>query len=160
MVSMNWQSLHTLETLHQQIQDALVELLHTSYESTVWIGSDERTWISEIKIRETDANVILCIQIPDTPVEDLAIQISPETAVIKGKPRQAEVEGFFSPGYFQNIIPLPIAVHPEAVQAQLNHNILTLTLPKSGRIRQQRITLHPTSDCFALEQVTRAETCG
>lgn len=141
-----WQSLKTLEALHKIIQDAVTDWVNHCYNLQVWVGSDsEAAWISAIKIHETAASTILQIQLPHNPLQDLEIEISPETAILRGKlAKSEEVEGFFSPGWVQHIIPLPIPVHPEAVQAEIIHNTLVLTLPKSSQVRRRHIALKLT----------------
>lgn len=147
MSSFHRQFLAALEPLHQQMQDALTDVLHHCYESHVWVGSDDGViWISQIAIQETETNITLQIQIPKVLLQNLEIQISSETALLQSKLTTEEVEGFFSPGYIKNIIPLPISVHPEAIQAQLNGTVLTLVLPKSSQVRQQRFPVRLTKD--------------
>lgn len=148
MSSLNWQTLQSLEVLHRKIQDVLADLSHDRCESTVWVGSSGSTWIPEVKIRETAASIILEMQIPESQLEGLDVQISPETAVIRAKSVHDVVEGFFSPAQMQHIIPLPMPVHPEAVQANLKQSTLTLVLPKSGAVERQRITLHLANTNF------------
>jgi HSP20 family molecular chaperone IbpA len=103
------------------------------------VGSSGSDWISEVVFAETDTAITLQLHLP-SELEDISIKVSAETAVIQGR-RTDDVEGYFCSGYIQNFIPLPIAVHPETVQAELNANVLTLILPKSGKIQQQRLTV-------------------
>jgi HSP20 family molecular chaperone IbpA len=136
-----WQPLQILETLCQHLQDILTDLSTTCPTSTVWVGSNDATWISDITILETTRNVILSLQLPNVELNDLDIQVSPETAVIQNRSAQNVVEGYFDPGPRQHLIPLPIAVHPEAVQAEFKHGNLVLILPKAGRTKRQRINV-------------------
>lgn len=145
MSSISWHSLRALETIHQQIQASLSSLLKNTHESTLWLGTDGAGLISEIKIRETETSILLDIQLLEQ-LTDLDVQVSPETAVICARSYQDEVEGYFSTGQLQNIIPLPISVHPETVHAELQDTTLTLVLPKAGKIDRQRISL-PVSTC-------------
>jgi HSP20 family molecular chaperone IbpA len=135
-----WQSLQALETIHQQIYASLTSLIESNCRSTVWLNTDGSDLISQIKIHETDTDMVLDIQLLEQ-LTNLEIQISSETAVIRARLLEDEVEGFFSSGQRQNIIPLPIAVHPEAVRAELHQTVLTLTLPKAGEIDRQCIAL-------------------
>lgn len=140
MSLIHWQSLQALETIHQQIQAALIGLIENSHHSTVWVSTNGSDLISEIKIQETNSNIILDIHLLEQ-ITDLEVQISSETVVLRGQSDQDKVEGFFSSGRVQNIIPLPISVHPETVHAELDYPMLTLTLPKSGQIDRQRTAI-------------------
>jgi HSP20 family molecular chaperone IbpA len=140
-----------LNSLYQTVQEVLAAASSYEQASTIWVGSSGSTWITDITVHETETDVTLRVQMPETLV-DLEIKVSPETAVIQGKPIACDVEGYFSVGSIQNLIPLPIAVHPESVQAQLQDNVLVLVLPKSGRIQRQPIAVQVTSDDRCLKQ--------
>lgn len=160
MFSFHRQFLATLEPLHHQMQETLTDVLRHCYESHVWVGSNDGvTWISQIAIEETNSAVMLQVQIPKVLLQNLEIQISSETASLQSKLTSDDVEGFFSPGYIKNIIPLPISVHPEAIQAQLNGTVLTLILPKSSQVQRQRFTIQPTQDLCQIKShfLTRVE---
>jgi HSP20 family molecular chaperone IbpA len=151
MSFMNGPSWQMLNSLYQTLQEILAVATSHNQESTVWVGSSDSTWISDITIQETDTEVILQVQMPE-PLDELEIKISPETAVIQGKPIGCHVEGYFSVGSVQNLIPLPIAVHPESVQARMQDNMLFLVLPKSGRIQRQPIAVQLTPNDRGFEQ--------
>ncbi|WP_416674744.1 Hsp20/alpha crystallin family protein [Egbenema bharatensis] len=155
-----WQSWQMLNSLYQTVQEILSEASSYEQASTIWVGSSGSTWIADITIHETETDVTLRVQMPETLV-DLKVKVSPETAVIQGKPIACDVEGYFSASSIQNLIPLPIAVHPESVQVKLQDNVLMLVLPKSGRIQRQTIAVQVTSDDRCLEQsnVLNAECC-
>ncbi|GAB4384061.1 MAG: hypothetical protein Kow00121_47060 [Elainellaceae cyanobacterium] len=144
MALVHLQSMLVLETLLEQMQSALSGLSNGCRESIVWVGSNNAAWIPEIEIHETDMEVVLHVQMPELQLQNLEIQISPETAVIQGNTTQDAVEGFFSSERFQHLIPLPFAVHPEAVQATFSASVLKLALPKSGRTQRQRIVMQLT----------------
>jgi HSP20 family molecular chaperone IbpA len=146
MTLADWQSLRALETLHQHMGNIMADLMQASYESTLWVGSNCSDWASSIDIQENDASMTLLIQLPDVNAEDLEIEVTQETAVIRGIQRQDEVEGYFSPSQFQSIIPFPSPIHPEAVRAELNGNILTLTLLKVGKIQRRGFRISLSSD--------------
>lgn len=133
------QALSVLETLHQQIQTVLTDLANECPQSTVWVATNDTNWISEIRMHYTETEVKLDVWLSDIPFQALELHISPETAVIRAKSLLDMVEGFFSAEHLEGIIPFPVAVHPETVSASLQHNLLSLTLPKSGQIERQRL---------------------
>lgn len=160
MSLLEWQPLHILETLYQQLQETLTDLSVACPKSTVWVGSNGSTWISNITILETETKILLSIQVPDVELKDLHVQVSPETAIIQSRSPQNVVEGYFDPGTQQHLIPLPIAVHPESVQAEFEHGNLVLILPKAGVSRRQRITVQVQDKIHYLDsaEITSAES--
>jgi hypothetical protein len=49
------------------------------------------------------------------------------------------VEGYFHPGQFQSLIPLPYPVHPESVCAEFKDNVLKCRLLKQRSITQYKV---------------------
>jgi HSP20 family molecular chaperone IbpA len=152
MSFIQWQSWQLLNSLYQSVQEILANAPFIE-ESTVWVGNSGSDWISDITIRETDTEMVLQFHLPDE-FANLKVQVSPETVLIQGKLSGFDVEGYFNSGYVQNLIPLPIAVHPEVVQAKRQDDMLTLILPKFGRIQQQRIAVHFADDSEPFEQAS------
>lgn len=89
----------------------------------------------------SETAIKLNVRLANVPFQDLEVQISPETAVIRAKSLLDTVEGFYSADRLEGIIPFPISVHPETVCTKLHHNILTLTLPKSSKIDRQCLSV-------------------
>lgn len=141
MTLIGWKSSQILGILHQQIQQLLKELLRNSNESTVWVGSMGSTHVSDLEIEETNTDIILNARIPGIQAESLEVEVTQETVVIRGEREQAEVEGYFGAGRFQNIIPFPSPTHPEAVRAELKGDILTLMLPKLGTTQRKGVRM-------------------
>jgi HSP20 family molecular chaperone IbpA len=141
MSSIHWQLLSALEPIHQQIQTVLTQTVNRYSQSTVWVDTNDDNWISAIKTHDTATKVVIEVQLSDDQLQDLEVQISSETAVIRARSTRDMVEGFFCAGLLESTIPLPISVHPEAVWATIDHNIITLVMPKSGKIDRQRIAV-------------------
>lgn len=135
-----WKSLEVLAQLSQSMEELLAYFSQKFQQFTIWVGSDESSCIRRIHLKETKDEIILQLQIPDVTVADLDVQVTQETLLIRGKYNQnLSVEGYFSPGSFQSLIPLPQSVHPETVWANLKGEVLTLRLLKQGEIQRRRI---------------------
>ena len=158
MSFIQWQSWQILNRLSRSVEEVLANF--PAVESSVWVGSDDSAWVSDITIHETATEMVLRIQMPSA-LDNLEVQISPETAVIQGKPLEYQVEGYFNVGLVPNLIPLPIAVHPDAVQAELHTNTLILILPKSGSTQRQRIAVQFSQDdrCLDRANLSNAKSC-
>lgn len=135
------ESLRALEMLNRHMQELLTELLQTGAESTFWVGSLGATCISNLEMQTTATNMVLLMRIPGILPEHLEVEVTQEAAVIRGCRSLAETAAWLPLERFQNVIPFPVTVHPEVVRAELQNDLLTLTLPKSGTTQRQGVRL-------------------
>lgn len=152
MILLLGESLRALEGLNHQMQKLLLELLQTRVESTVWVGSSGATCISALEMQTTATHLILLIRIPGIVPAHLEVEATQEAIVIRGCRSLAETAAWSPVERFQNVIPLPVAVHPEVVQAELQQDILSLRLPKAGTterrgVRVQVVERDRPSEC-------------
>lgn len=90
------------------------------------------------ELRETDAALILKLELPGVEAKDVDIQVS-EKAVSVTAERKTEtktedngnVRSEFYYGKFQRVIPLPARIQNTDVKAEYKDGILNLTLPKA-----------------------------
>ncbi|BDA72685.1 Heat shock protein Hsp20 [Rivularia sp. IAM M-261] len=90
------------------------------------------------ELHETDAALILKLELPGVEAKDVDIQVS-EKAVSVTAERKTEtktedkgnVRSEFYYGKFQRVIPLPARIQNTDVKAEYKHGILNLTLPKA-----------------------------
>lgn len=109
----------------------------------LWVGNIEESVISEITIHETKAEFILSIRIPQLNLMDLSVQVTQEVILLQGQWQEAlQVEGFFHPPGFANLIPLPHAVHPETVWVEKQANGLLIQLTKQAEIQPSVVQLY------------------
>lgn len=140
MSLLRWEAIERLNSLHQQMYDLLHELIQVSYKSTLWISDSGTTQISAIQIRETDAKLILQVEIPSGSTENLEIEVTEEIVSIRGEQlKPVELRDYFDfefyAGRFHSLIPLPALIQPQTVLTELQSNLLTLTFQKSWRSR-------------------------
>jgi HSP20 family protein len=162
MALIHWEPLETLSSLRQQV-DCLVEDLRQRYStSTHFIHNIGLGWQPAMEIQETDAEIILKVEMPGIAAKDLDVRVSQNAVSILGEHHREELTehpGFcqseFHYGQFQRQIPLPKAVRSEQVQAKLKDGVLILMLPKVEEPHSQvaRVDLEATD--AALDSTTQ-----
>jgi HSP20 family protein len=131
MLTRYWQPFREIEILRRQM-DRLFDDLTTSSEDTT------STWAPAIELQDAGDKLVLKAQLPGMDAKDLDIQVSREAVAIAGEHRyeqKHEDKGFFRSefryGQFRRVVPLPVAVQNDQVQADYKDGILHLTLPKT-----------------------------
>lgn len=146
MSLMRWQPLKELDTLRQQMNHLLDELIHRESESGQFAKNENALWAPAIELIETDSAVILKAVVPGIEAKDLDVKVSENTVAIAGEHREekrTEKKGYFRSelqyGQFQRLVPLPVVVKQDQVQAQFQDGVLTLNLPKA-EANEQKVT--------------------
>lgn len=131
-----WQPFRQIETLRQQLDQAFDDLSRATTSSTEWMPA--------VELKDTGEHLVLKAQLPGMTAKDLDVQVMREAVSLAGEHRyeqKTEEKGYFHSefryGKFQRVIPLPIAVQNDQVQAEFKDGILTLTLPKVTEARNQ-----------------------
>lgn len=138
-----WQPWREIETLRRQFDQMFDELAHTT-------GSEEASgWLPAIELKDTGDNLTLRAQLPGMTAEDLDVQVGREAVSIAGEHRseeKTEEKGFFKSefryGKFHRVVPLPVEVQNDQVQAEFKDGILCLTLPKVKEARSQVVKVN------------------
>jgi HSP20 family molecular chaperone IbpA len=135
------QTLKTLRFLQQCLSQQLDDLGQNCGESTLWTANRGDTSISAIEVRETDAEIVLQVKIPNVVAETLSLQVMPETVCMMGKcqvPPQtsADLVRALRLPRFQHVIPLPVLIDPNTAIAEIDDDTVTVRLQKSGQSRQ------------------------
>jgi HSP20 family protein len=149
MALIRWQPFQELETLHRQMDRMLDEMTGASSEYRV-------TWKPAIELQDKGKNVILRAEIPGVEGKDLDVRVTREAVAISGEHRyeeKAEENGMFGSefryGKFERVIPLPVAVQNDRVNADFTNGILTLTLPKLAADRAVKVNVVNVSEPVA-----------
>lgn len=130
MALIRWQPFQEMETLRRQMDRMFDEMagLNPGY---------QEIWKPAIELKNTDDAIILRAEIPGIEGKDLDVRVTREAVAISGEhryERKTEEQSFFRTefryGKFQRVIPLPVAIQNDRVQADFTNGILTLTLPK------------------------------
>lgn len=101
------------------------------------------------EIQETPEAIKLKMELPGIEPKDLDIKVTAEAVAISGE-RKSEIKhedkgihrSEFRYGSFQRIIPLPARVQNDRVQAEFNHGVLCLTLPKAEEEKNRVVTVN------------------
>lgn len=144
MALIRWQPFQEMETLRRQMDQMFDEItgLNRDYQGA---------WKPAIELQDTEENVILRAEIPGIEGKDLDVRVTREAVAITGEHRyenKTEEKGFFRSelryGKFQRVVPLPVAVQNDKVQADFTNGILTLTLPKVETAKNRVVKLNLT----------------
>ncbi len=138
MSLIHWEPLKELNALRQQMNHLFDEMMHPEQTHSIFPKLEKLTWHPAIEVKEADKDIIVKIQVPGIDTKDLDIQVSENAVVIAGEyheEKTSDSKGFyrseFSYGKFQRIVPLPVNVKYEEVNAEVKDGVVTLTLPKS-----------------------------
>lgn len=161
MSLIRWQPLKELDTLRHRMNHLFDELLHRERDFTPFSKLEGDLWAPAIELKETDTEVILKAVVPGIEAKDLDVQVSENTVAIAGEYRaekHTEKRGYFHSelqyGQFQRLVPLPIAIKPNEVQAQFKDGVLTLMLPKAEAAQRNVVKIDLTLHEKAREAVT------
>ena len=101
-----------------------------------------------IDVIENDDAFIVKAVIPGINPQDLDIQVSDQVVTLRGQWQEsAAPQGATfhlrerATGRFERTFQLPLPVNTDAVEAQYEYGILTLTLPKAEVVKPRRITV-------------------
>lgn len=142
MALIRWQPFREIETLRRQFDELFEELARGNRES-------EMTWTPLVELQDMDDNLIFRAQLPGLEAKDLDVQVTRDAVSISGEHRsenKVEEKGYFRSefryGKFQRMIPLPVHIQNERVQADFQNGVLTLTLPKVEEAQRRVVRLN------------------
>jgi HSP20 family protein len=117
MAIIRWQPFSEMETLRRQMDQIFDEMLTQK--------RDAITWKPAAELEDTDNSLILRLSIPGVEAQDLNIRVTQQVVAISGEKRQenqtennTSFRSEFRYGKFQRVIPLPVAIENNKVQAQ------------------------------------------
>jgi HSP20 family protein len=120
------------------------------------------TWRPAIELQNEGDNVVVRAQLPGMEAKDLNVEVTKEAVLITGERRheqKTEDNGMFKSefryGQFRRVVPLPVAVQNDKVQAEYKDGVLTLTLPKVEEVRNRVVKVNLVDQ---IEQSTDAAT--
>jgi len=101
-----------------------------------------------LDVSENDENYTVHASVPGINPDDLDISFTENTLTIKGETKDERVEEKEKwhlrerrSGSFMRSISLPTMVNAEAIDAQFDNGVLTLTLPKAEEVKPRRIAI-------------------
>src|SRR3712207_339589 len=108
-------------------------------------GSSGNIVHAHMNVSETEREIRIMAELPGVTQDDVEVTLDDDVLTIRGEKRveqRDEKENFHfvecSYGTFQRALRLPYPIDPEQVQANFEHGVLTVTLPKTGRQDRSR----------------------
>lgn len=95
-------------------------------------------------VEESDDAYIVDVELPGVHRDDVTIEVSNGRLSVTGERRERHRVGLLrrstrTTGRFRLQIALPLEIDPDAVTADLERGVLTITVPKAARARRRRI---------------------
>jgi len=113
-------------------------------------------WTPTCDVREDKEHLTITLDLPGVKPEDVKISLENQVLTIRGEKRQSTEttdERWHryerSYGSFERSFTLPTTVDAERIQANAEHGVLTITLPKVERAKPREIPIKPVSGVMA-----------
>lgn len=110
----------------------------------------ERSVSPSIDVVENDNSFVATCELPGIKEKDIDVNLASNVLTIKGSKSEVKEEkeknGKYyrkesQSGSFQRTLPLPSAVDPDKVKAEMSNGILTIELPKSEESKPKQIAV-------------------
>ena len=104
-----------------------------------------------VNVWEDEEGLYAEAEVPGLRMEDLEILVKGNELTVKGERKNGEQEGVTyhrrerGVGPFCSVVRLPVDVHVDGVEAQLDGGVLTITLPKAPSARPRKIEVKAVS---------------
>jgi HSP20 family protein len=133
-----WETVNPFDTM-REVMNRMVDSVFDplSRLAPAHIGAGAQRFAPSVDVIEEDADVRIEVEVPGMNPEDLSVTVSPQAVVIRGEKRPAEEEGRGvhrrerAFGAFRRVIPLPVDVDRDKVEAIFRNGVLTVILAKS-----------------------------
>jgi HSP20 family protein len=133
------------------LREAMDRLFDEALTGTFSLSREGRSWSSPaIDMYQTDNEVVVKASLPGIKADEVQINIRSDVLTIKGETKQEEEKKDRSWhirehrwGAFERSVRLPTGVNSDQAQADFENGILTITLPKSERVKPKTITVKP-----------------
>ncbi|MCF7953419.1 MAG: Hsp20/alpha crystallin family protein [Spirochaetales bacterium] len=113
-------------------------------------GLFDRSVSPSIDVVENDNSFVVTCELPGIKEKDIDVNLASNVLTIKGskseEKEEKEKNGKYyrkesQSGSFQRTLPLPSAVDPDKVKAEMSNGILTIELPKSEESKPKQIAV-------------------
>lgn len=156
MIVRYWHPFQEVETLRRQLDQVFNEVGNA-------VENAPTTWTPAVRLVETEATYILTIQLAGIEPDAIDVQVTREAVSITGNRTQPEItedsrvlyDGIRY-GAFRRAVNLPEAVQNDAVEANFNNGLLTLTLPKVEEVRNKVVKINLSQNEVASEETPEA----
>ena len=133
------------------LREAIDRLFDEAFTHPFSLSREGSPWSSPaIEMYQTDNEVVVKASLPGIKSDEVQINISSDVLTIKGETKQEEEKKDRSWhirehrwGVFERSVRLPTGVNSDQAQADFENSILTITLPKSEKVKPKTITVKP-----------------
>lgn len=136
MSLVRWQPLREIDALQREMNQLFDEFLAPSMRRGDGRGG-AFSFAPAAELEETPDAIHLRLEIPGLDAKDLDVQVTADSVSVSGERKtetKTEEKGVFRSefryGKFQRVIPLPVRINNQNVQAEYKDGILSLMLPK------------------------------
>ena len=130
-----------------QLQGAMNRLFDGFFRER-YTESEDAIWFPAIDTSETDAAIVVRVELPGMSKKDVDISIQGNVLILQGekkRKKKSKNENFYmverSFGRFYQSITLPAAVEGDKVKATFAHGVLSIILPKKEGAKAKRIAI-------------------
>lgn len=131
---------------------SLQEQINRVFDDVVGRTTDESalsTWVPAVDIYETEHELVVKADIPDVDPKDLDIRVENNLLTIHGErkfEKKVSEENYLrverSYGTFSRSFSLSNSVNPEAIKADYQNGVLTLSIPKREEAKPKQIKVN------------------
>lgn len=146
-----WEPFRGAAALHDQVNRLLGNVLERSADE-----SNLTSWAPAVDIYETEQELVVKADLPDVDVKDLDIRVENNILTIRGERKfekkvnedsYLRVERAF--GSFSRSFSLANTVNSEAIKADYQNGVLTLTIPKREEAKPKQIKVNVGTPAMA-----------
>lgn len=149
------------------LRQAMDRLFEDSFvRPTGWM-TEASGGVLPLDVYRTADNLVVKAALPGVKPDDVQITVEGNTLTITGEFRdeyKQDERGYvfqeLRQGSFSRTLQLPDDVSPDQAEAQYEHGVLTLTLPKREETKPRQIQIKPTTDVQASSGGTEGQPSG
>jgi len=146
-----WEPFRGVSTLQEQIN----RLFHETFERT-GEQSSLSAWAPAVDIYENEHELVVKADLPDVDPKDLDIRVENHLLTIRGErkfEKKVNEENYLrverSYGCFARSFTLANTVNPDAIKADYQHGVLTLSIPKREEAKPKQIKVNVNAPAVA-----------
>ncbi len=146
-----WEPFRGVTTLQDQIN----RLFNHAFERT-GEQSNLSAWAPAVDIYETEQELVVKADLPDVDPKDLDIRVENNLLTIRGErkfEKKVNEENYLrverSYGSFARSVTLANAVHSDAIKAEYENGVLTLSIPKREEAKPKQIKVNVSAPAVA-----------
>ena len=146
-----WEPFHGVSTLQDQINRLFNETFERTGEQ-----SSLTAWAPNVDIYETEQELVVKADLPDVNPKELDIRVENNILTIRGErkfEKKMNEENYLrverSYGSFARSFTLSNTVNAEAIKADYQNGVLTLTIPKREEAKPKQIKVNVGSSAMA-----------